>query len=103
MPGFIRISRYSPRTTGVVTCDMGLKERVAIPIPTFGRWTDQPMETGKRVDMYPLLESTEFELNIDSYIKFIRARKSRVAVLCNPNNPDGGYLPRREIIRFMDE
>jgi histidinol-phosphate/aromatic aminotransferase/cobyric acid decarboxylase-like protein len=24
-------------------------------------------------------------------------------VLCNPNNPDGGYLPRREIIRFMDE
>ncbi len=78
-------------------------ESVAIPIPTFGRWTDQPMETGKRVDMYPLQESTEFELNIDEYIKFIRARKSRVAVLCNPNNPDGGYLPRREIIRFMDE
>jgi histidinol-phosphate/aromatic aminotransferase/cobyric acid decarboxylase-like protein len=78
-------------------------ESVAIPIPTFGRWTDQPMETGKRVDMFPLQESTEFELDIDSYIKFIRARKSRVAVLCNPNNPDGGYLPRREIIRFMDE
>jgi histidinol-phosphate/aromatic aminotransferase/cobyric acid decarboxylase-like protein len=79
------------------------KESVAIPIPTFGRWTDQPMETGKRVDMYPLQESSEFDLSIDSYIKFIRARKSRVAVLCNPNNPDGGYLPRREIIRFMDE
>ena len=31
-----------------------IKESVAIPIPTFGRWTDQPMETGKRVDMYPL-------------------------------------------------
>ena len=26
-----------------------------------------------------------------------------MAVLCNPNNPDGGYLPRREIVRFMDE
>jgi histidinol-phosphate/aromatic aminotransferase/cobyric acid decarboxylase-like protein len=79
------------------------RESVAIPIPTFGRWTDQPMETGKRVDMFPLLERTEFELDIDAYIKFIRARKSRVAVLCNPNNPDGGYLPKREIIRFMDE
>jgi histidinol-phosphate/aromatic aminotransferase/cobyric acid decarboxylase-like protein len=24
-------------------------------------------------------------------------------VICNPNNPDGGYLPRREVLRFMDE
>jgi len=80
-----------------------ITESMAIPIPTFGRWTDQSMETGKRVDMFPLQESEKFELNIDAYIKFIRARKSKVAVLCNPNNPDGGYLPRREIIRFMDE
>jgi histidinol-phosphate/aromatic aminotransferase/cobyric acid decarboxylase-like protein len=78
-------------------------ESVAIPIPTFGRWTDQPMETGKRVDMFPLRESNGFRLNIDEYVQFIRSRGSRVAVLCNPNNPDGGYLPRREILRFMDE
>jgi histidinol-phosphate/aromatic aminotransferase/cobyric acid decarboxylase-like protein len=80
-----------------------ITESMAIPIPTFGRWTDQPMETGKRVDMFPLQESEGFELSIDAYLKFIRKRGSRVAVLCNPNNPDGGYLPRREIIRFMDE
>jgi histidinol-phosphate/aromatic aminotransferase/cobyric acid decarboxylase-like protein len=107
-----RILRLNPATvamsngsTELITWmdHLWFKESVAIPIPTFGRWTDQPMETGKRVDMYPLQESTEFDLNIDDYIKFIRARKSRVAVLCNPNNPDGGYLPRREIIRFMDE
>jgi histidinol-phosphate/aromatic aminotransferase/cobyric acid decarboxylase-like protein len=78
-------------------------ESVAIPIPTFGRWTDQPMETGKRVDMFPLREADCFALNVDEYLHFIRARGSRVAVLCNPNNPDGGYLPRREVIRFMDE
>jgi histidinol-phosphate/aromatic aminotransferase/cobyric acid decarboxylase-like protein len=78
-------------------------ESVAIPIPTFGRWTDQPMETGKRVDMFPLREMDCFQLNVDEYIRFIRSRGSRVAVLCNPNNPDGGYLPRREVIRFMDE
>ncbi|HEV2783074.1 MAG TPA: histidinol-phosphate transaminase [Actinophytocola sp.] len=78
-------------------------ESVAIPIPTFGRWTDQPMETGKRVDMFPLREIDGFRLNVDHYLRFIRARRSKVAVLCNPNNPDGGYLPRREVIRFMDE
>jgi histidinol-phosphate/aromatic aminotransferase/cobyric acid decarboxylase-like protein len=80
-----------------------IQESIAVPIPTFGRWTDQPMETGKRVDMFPLREVDFFQLSVDEYVRFIRARGSRVAVLCNPNNPDGGYLPRREVIRFMDE
>lgn len=80
-----------------------IHESVAVPIPTFGRWTDQSLETGKRVDMYPLREADCFQLNIDDYIRFIRARRSRVAVLCNPNNPDGGYVARHDVIRFMDE
>jgi histidinol-phosphate/aromatic aminotransferase/cobyric acid decarboxylase-like protein len=79
-----------------------VRESIAIPIPTFGRWTDQPLETGKRVDMFPLRERDSFELNIEAYLNFIRARRSRVAVLCNPNNPDGGYLPHRQILHFMD-
>jgi histidinol-phosphate/aromatic aminotransferase/cobyric acid decarboxylase-like protein len=79
-----------------------IKESVAIPIPTFGRWTDQPLETGKRVDMFPLQERDGFRLNLDDYVRFIRERGSRVAVVCNVNNPDGCYLPRRDVIRFMD-
>jgi histidinol-phosphate/aromatic aminotransferase/cobyric acid decarboxylase-like protein len=79
-----------------------IKESIAIPIPTFGRWTDQPMETGKRVDMFPLQERDGFRLNLDEYVRFIRDRGSRVAVVCNVNNPDGGYLARRDVIRFMD-
>jgi histidinol-phosphate/aromatic aminotransferase/cobyric acid decarboxylase-like protein len=79
-----------------------IKESIAIPIPTFGRWTDQPMETGKRVDMYPLQESEGYALDLEEYVAFIRARGSRVAVICNPNNPDGGFLPRREVLRFVD-
>jgi histidinol-phosphate/aromatic aminotransferase/cobyric acid decarboxylase-like protein len=80
-----------------------IKESVAIPIPTFGRWTDQPLETGKRVDMFPLKEREGFRLNLEEYVRFIRDRGSRVAVICNVNNPDGGYLARRDVIRFMDE
>ncbi|GGK98499.1 pyridoxal phosphate-dependent aminotransferase [Mangrovihabitans endophyticus] len=76
---------------------------VAIPIPTFGRWTDQPLETGKRVDMFPLQERDGFRLDLDEYVRFIRDRGSRVAVVCNVNNPDGGYLARRDVIRFMDD
>jgi histidinol-phosphate/aromatic aminotransferase/cobyric acid decarboxylase-like protein len=79
-----------------------VRESLATPIPTFGRWTDQPMETGKRVDMFPLQESRDFAFEVDAFVDFVRWRGSRVAVICNPNNPDGGYIPRREVIRMLD-
>src|SRR5690349_20418518 len=79
-----------------------VRESLAIPVPTFGRWTDQPMETGKRVDMFPLQESSGFALDLAQYAEFIRKRGTRVAVICNPNNPDGGYLQRHALVQFMD-
>ncbi|MFE9764547.1 aminotransferase class I/II-fold pyridoxal phosphate-dependent enzyme [Streptomyces sp. NPDC005808] len=79
-----------------------VRESLAIPVPTFGRWTDQPMETGKRVDMFPLQESSGFALDLAKYAEFIRARGTRVAVICNPNNPDGGFVPRQSLVQFMD-
>ncbi|MEU5179211.1 pyridoxal phosphate-dependent aminotransferase [Streptomyces longwoodensis] len=79
-----------------------VRESLAVPVPTFGRWTDQPMETGKRVDMFPLQESSGFALDLAAYAEFIRARGTRVAVVCNPNNPDGGFLHRHALVQFMD-
>ncbi|MFG3196169.1 pyridoxal phosphate-dependent aminotransferase [Streptomyces sp. NPDC048208] len=79
-----------------------VRESLAVPVPTFGRWTDQPMETGKRVDMFPLQEANGFALDLGRYAEFIRARGTRVAVICNPNNPDGGFLPRQSVVQFMD-
>ncbi|MFD5590854.1 pyridoxal phosphate-dependent aminotransferase [Streptomyces griseorubiginosus] len=79
-----------------------VRESLAVPVPTFGRWTDQPMETGKRVDMFPLQESSGFALDLAQYADFIRTRGTRVAVICNPNNPDGGFLHKHALVQFMD-
>ncbi|MCQ8190774.1 pyridoxal phosphate-dependent aminotransferase [Streptomyces rugosispiralis] len=79
-----------------------VKESLAVPIPTFGRWTDQPMETGKRVDMFQLPEMSGFALDPNAFVNFVRSRGSRVAVICNPNNPDGGLVPRQALIGIMD-
>ncbi|MGW3173144.1 pyridoxal phosphate-dependent aminotransferase [Streptomyces sp. NPDC001153] len=79
-----------------------VRESLAVPVPTFGRWTDQPMETGKRVDMFPLQEASGFALDLAQYANFIRTRGTRVAVICNPNNPDGGYLRKQQVVQFMD-
>ncbi|WNO71608.1 MULTISPECIES: pyridoxal phosphate-dependent aminotransferase [unclassified Streptomyces] len=80
-----------------------VRESLAVPVPTFGRWTDQPMETGKRVDMLLLPEAHGFGLDPASFVQFIRSRGSRTAVICNPNNPDGGYLPKQKVIALLDE
>ncbi|MFJ9379691.1 pyridoxal phosphate-dependent aminotransferase [Streptomyces sp. NPDC101455] len=79
-----------------------VRESLAIPVPTFGRWTDQPMETGKRVDMFPLQESSGFALDLTQYAEFIRKRNTKVAVICNPNNPDGGFIHKQALVQFMD-
>jgi histidinol-phosphate/aromatic aminotransferase/cobyric acid decarboxylase-like protein len=52
--------------------------------------------------MFPLQESRDFAFEVDAFVDFVRWRGSRVAVICNPNNPDGGYIPRREVIRMLD-
>ncbi|MFF8091882.1 pyridoxal phosphate-dependent aminotransferase [Streptomyces sp. NPDC016675] len=79
-----------------------VRESLAVPVPTFGRWTDQPMETGKRVDMFPLQESGGFALDLARYAEFVRVRGTRAVVVCNPNNPDGGYLHKQALVQFMD-
>ncbi|MET9826644.1 histidinol-phosphate transaminase [Streptomyces sp. NPDC006349] len=79
-----------------------VRESLAVPVPTFGRWTDQPVETGKRVDMFPLQEAGGFALDLARYAEFVRARGTRAVVVCNPNNPDGGYLHKQALVRFMD-
>ncbi|MEV8126354.1 histidinol-phosphate transaminase [Streptomyces sp. NPDC085944] len=79
-----------------------VRDSLAVPVPTFGRWTDQPLETGKRVDMFPLQEAGGFALDLARYAEFVRARGTRAVVVCNPNNPDGGYLHKQALVQFMD-
>ncbi|MFE0130011.1 pyridoxal phosphate-dependent aminotransferase [Streptomyces sp. NPDC059037] len=79
-----------------------VRDALAVPVPTFGRWTDQPMETGKRVDMFPLPQTAGFALDPAAFVDFVRARGSRTAVICNPNNPDGGLLPRHSVLALLD-
>ncbi|MEZ4752183.1 MAG: histidinol-phosphate transaminase [Bdellovibrionota bacterium] len=75
-----------------------VKESIATPIPTFGRWTDQPLETGKRLEVFARQPDQNFALDIDGFVKFIRSTRSRVAAICNPNNPTGALLSKSEVL-----
>ncbi|MFC7381189.1 aminotransferase class I/II-fold pyridoxal phosphate-dependent enzyme [Sphaerisporangium rhizosphaerae] len=79
-----------------------VQESLAVPIPAPGRWTEQPLGTGKRVDMFPLQEDQGFALDPEAYTRFVRRRGSRVAVICTPNDPDGGHLSRTRVVELLD-
>ncbi|MET9480368.1 histidinol-phosphate transaminase [Streptomyces sp. NPDC006638] len=79
-----------------------VRDSLAVPVPTFGRWTDQPMETGKRCDMFPLPEAHGFQLDPRAFVRFVQDRGSRTAVICNPNNPDGGLLSKAQVLHLCD-
>lgn len=80
-----------------------IRDSVATTVPTFGRWTDQPAETGKRVDIFEQRAEEQFELNVDEFMSFVRRSRSRAAVLCNPSNPTGTLLDRASLLRVFDQ
>lgn len=79
-----------------------IKEKLATPVPTFGRWTDQPGETGKKVATFETKPEEHFALDVDRFAEFVRQSGARAAAICNPNNPTGALLPREQVVRLLD-
>jgi histidinol-phosphate/aromatic aminotransferase/cobyric acid decarboxylase-like protein len=77
-------------------------DSLATPVPTFGRWTDQPAETGKAVAAFEMTPEDDFALDVDRFAAFVRRRGARAAAICNPNNPTGALVPRDQVVRLLD-
>jgi len=75
-----------------------LSKTLFTSIPTFGRWTDQPVESGKKVEVYLRLEENNFQIDIDEFAEQALKHEADVVVLCNPNNPTGAYLPHDKML-----
>jgi len=72
-------------------------------IPTFGRWTDQPVESGKKIQVYKRLEENKFQIDIDEFSKQAIKHHADVVVLCNPNNPTGAFLSQDLMLKLLDK
>jgi histidinol-phosphate/aromatic aminotransferase/cobyric acid decarboxylase-like protein len=80
-----------------------VRDSLLTDVPTFGRWTDQPRETGKRVLLCERRAANGFALDVDVFVRQARAAGARAAAISNPNNPTGALLPRAEVLRLADE
>ena len=77
-------------------------ESIAIPVPTFSRWTEDPTLSGKTVHTFLRYPQNEYRLSPGEFVGNVLRSGARAAVLCNPNNPTGALMPRGDVLRVLE-
>lgn len=80
-----------------------IHDDVLVPVPSFGRWTDEPKGLGRDVRVLHYREETNFAMTASEFVDAVNQSGVRNAVLCNPNNPTGSLMRREEVIWVMDQ
>ena len=74
--------------------------RLAVPVPTFEEFVNRAKLLGREV--CPFKPSQRFDLDIDAFIGHVERTASDSALLIRPNNPTGSYLPKSDLVYFLD-
>jgi len=69
--------------------------------PTYGEYEVACRLTGARTIKYRAAAKDGFAPDIEAAAETIRRKKPRAVFICNPNNPTGLYLPRRDIEKVL--
>ncbi len=77
-------------------------DSVLILEPTFGEYKVACQIVGAEVVSQWGREEEGFALRIEETVKLIRQCCPRAVFICNPNNPTGQYLARREVEMILD-
>ncbi len=77
-------------------------DSVLIIEPTFGEYETNCRLVGARVVKQRLREEDGFKLGMEETLDLIRQYHPRGVFICNPNNPTGRYINRREIETILN-
>lgn len=78
------------------------QKSIVINIPTFSSYHDF-VKPGVDIHFFKLQKSEKFALDINKYLDYVKMVKPDTVVIINPNNPDGGYLPVREVYKIVSQ
>lgn len=76
-------------------------DEVIIHEPTFGVYRSLFALHGAKVVNVPLGPSPDFLLPVDDMISAVNGR-TKLVLICNPNNPTGNLFPRGELVRIIE-
>ncbi len=79
----------------------GTRPQVLICGPTYGEYERASRLLGAGVQWENALPPM-FEPDVQGGAREIVRRRPSLVWLCNPNNPTGGYLPRRAVVTLLD-
>jgi threonine-phosphate decarboxylase len=85
----------------IVLIDTFLIDRFAVPIPTFGEYIEK-LRDQRDAELYPLDPQQRYELRLPEYLRWIHQRNLRSALIINPGNPTGQFLPLDDMIDFLN-
>ena len=74
-------------------------ESVALPIPTYSSYYES-VRNNVKINFFQLREDENFRLSLSKYEEFIKSTNSRIAVIINPNNPNGDYVCTADLREF---
>lgn len=77
-------------------------DRVLILEPTYGEYETACRLAGARPVKHRARENDSFTPQPGEVIELLRQHRPRAVFICNPNNPTGKYLSRRDIERVVD-
>src|SRR5579872_5479235 len=81
----------------IVLINATLIDRIAIPIPTFGEYIEK-LKDQRDAELYALDPEQGYELHLPEYLDWVHRRNLRSALIINPGNPTGQFLPLDEMI-----
>lgn len=79
-----------------------LIERIGVPIPTFGEYIEK-MKDQRDAELYALDPEKRYELCLEEYLAWVRARNLEALLVINPGNPTGQLIPLEEMVEFMHQ
>lgn len=80
---------------------IGETDTIVYHDPTFAMYEITCKIIGGKGIKVPSLDN--FKVDIDGIIETANKNKSKVIILCNPNNPTGGAIAKEEIVRVIEE
>lgn len=77
-------------------------QKILVNLPTFSAYHEFA-RPDTQVVYNVLSKDDHFRFDPAAYLETVRRERPDTVVLINPNNPDGGYVPRAEMLKLLEE
>ena len=77
-------------------------DKIAIPIPTFSEYIGK-LRSSDHAKLFQLPPEKNYQLNLSDYSNWIKSEGLNSALIINPGNPTGQFIPVSEMLDFLDQ